>query len=152
MWIRMGGGSSKQKITNALEYLKQTAGWRKEDSSFGGTSGTSISYTTDRTIFSGEYIGAGYSNFISNVIDVKKATKLIVSATPETSAGAMTVSIIIFNADTNTVIASYNRQTLTNQEIDITYTDNIYIRVDIGNTGLSYYMAGKMTVSKLMLE
>ena len=151
MWIRMGGGSSKPKIKDVLEYLKQTAGWTKEDSSFGGTSGTSISYGNE-TVFTGEYISAGYSYFRSNTINVKNAKKLIASYNWNSLAGAMSGAFAVINADTNTVIYNTNKESFVNKEIDITYVDNLKIRIYMGNTGISNYYRGTMTVSKLMLE
>lgn len=150
-WIRaMGGGAGKPKITNVLEYLKQTNGW-SIDSSATEASSVRITYGTNTTLY-GEYRNSGSTAFTSATIDVKNAKKLIASYTFSGSESAMRGVFRIYNADTKTILSSTDKQSQTNREIDITYVDRIFIVVTLGLSGLNYYSGATMTVSKLMLE
>lgn len=151
-WVRMSGGKSKPKITNLLEYLKQTTGWTRTDGgSSADISGVSITYGTATTM-RGEYRNSAYTNFETGVIDVKNATKLIASYNYTATESAFNVTFVVKNVDTGTTLYSSNRQSFTDKEIDITYVDKISIQIGLGATGRNYFTGGTMAISKLMLE
>lgn len=152
MWLRMSGGASKPKIKDVLEYLKQTASWTRTDGgSTSDISGVTITYDTATTM-AGEYRNNGYTNFTSPILDVKGATKLISSFNYAATQNAMNVTFVLVNADTNVAFYVANRQSLTNKEVDISFVDNLIIKVTLGPSNLNYFSKVTMTVSKLMLE